>query len=125
MKISIKRVYLPAEKTDGKRVLVDRLWPRGLSKEKAKVDVWLKEIAPSTELRKWFDHDPAKWGEFQKRYCDELDENTEAIQSLRQIVLEGTTTLVYGAHDEEHNNAVVIRDLLVLSDPRSLEQRTK
>lgn len=112
MEISIKRVYFPAEETDGKRVLVDRLWPRGLSKEKARVDVWLKEIAPSTELRKWFDHDPAKWGKFQKQYREELDKNTEAVQSLRQLVVDGTTTLVYAAHDEEHNNAVVIRGFL-------------
>lgn len=113
MNVKIKRVYAPGEVSDGKRVLIDRLWPRGLSKEKAAVDVWLKEIAPSTELRKWFGHDTAKWSEFQKRYRAELDKNTEAVTSLRQIVEKGKTTLVYGAHDEEHNNAVVIQKYLV------------
>ena len=112
MKVQIKRVYLPADKNDGKRVLVDRLWPRGLTKDAAKVDVWLKELGPSTELRKWFGHDPEKWGEFQKRFRSELKKNKELVAELMQLAESGKVTLVYGAHDEEHNNAVVIRDFL-------------
>lgn len=112
MKPKIKRVYEPAEKSDGTRILIDRLWPRGLSREKAAVDLWLKEIAPSTELRKWFDHDPQKWEEFQKRYRTELEANTEAVQQLRDELKKGAATLVYGAKDEEHNDAVVLRDFL-------------
>ncbi|MBE7516924.1 MAG: DUF488 domain-containing protein [Chloracidobacterium sp.] len=112
MKVQIKRVYLPADKNDGKRVLVDRLWPRGLTKDAAKVDVWLKELGPSTELRKWFGHDPEKWGEFQKRFRSELNKNKELVAELTQLAESGKVTLVYGAHDEEHNNAVVIRDFL-------------
>ena len=104
----IKRVYEKPDDEDGRRILVDRLWPRGLTKEKAGVDLWLKDIAPSTELRKWFGHDPGKWEEFQKRYLRELNENDEAIQTLRQALKEGRVTLVYGAKDEEHNEARVI-----------------
>ena len=108
MNIKIKRVYEKPDDEDGRRILVDRLWPRGLTKEKAGVDLWLKDIAPSTELRKWFGHDPGKWEEFQKRYLRELNENDEAIQTLRQALKEGRVTLVYGAKDEEHNEARVI-----------------
>ena len=103
---------MPAEKSDGKRILIDRLWPRGLSKEKAKIDLWLKEIAPSTELRKWFGHDPEKWTEFKKRYRAELKKNKEAVDELKIALKDGPATLIYSAHDEEHNDAVVLQELL-------------
>ena len=112
MKVDIKRAYLPAEKSDGKRILIDRLWPRGLSKEKAKIDLWLKEIAPSTELRKWFGHDPEKWTEFRKRYKAELKKNKEVVGELKSALKDGPATLIYSAHDEEHNDAVVLREFL-------------
>ncbi|MGN6402195.1 MAG: DUF488 domain-containing protein [Flavisolibacter sp.] len=112
MKISIKRVYEPPAKEDGKRILVDRLWPRGLTKEKAAIDLWLKDIAPSTELRKWFAHDPGKWQEFQKRYRKELKENKEAVSIVKQEAKNKTVTLVYGAKDEVHNDAVVLKEFL-------------
>jgi uncharacterized protein YeaO (DUF488 family) len=110
MKIKIKRVYEQPDKEDGTRILVDRLWPRGLTKEKANVDLWLKEIAPSTELRKWFGHDPAKWAEFKKRYLDELKGNPEPVSILKEQMRKGAITLIYGAKDEEHNEAVVIQE---------------
>ncbi|HEY4192628.1 MAG TPA: DUF488 domain-containing protein [Mesorhizobium sp.] len=106
--LTIKRVYDPPAKADGQRVLVDRLWPRGLSKDKAELTLWLKEIAPSTELRKWFDHDPAKWTEFQRRFRAELDESGEAVDELRGLIAKGKVTLLYSAHDETHNNAVAL-----------------
>ncbi|HWL48063.1 MAG TPA: DUF488 domain-containing protein [Sphingomonadaceae bacterium] len=108
MTIAIKRVYDPPAAGDGQRILVDRLWPRGLSKEKAKVSLWLKEIAPSAGLRKWFGHDPARWSEFQTRYRAELDANAETAAQLREALKHGPATLVYGAHDTEHNQAVVL-----------------
>ncbi len=108
MNIKIKRVYEIPEKEDSNRILVDKLWPRGLSKEKASVDLWLKDIAPSTELRKWFDHDPAKWEEFKKRYLRELKDNNESIQTLKQELIKGKMTLLYGAKDEEYNQAIVL-----------------
>jgi uncharacterized protein YeaO (DUF488 family) len=111
MKLNIKRVYDAADATDGKRILVDRLWPRGLTKEKAKVDLWLKEIAPSSGLRKWFGHDPEKWDEFKKRYSKELQENKETVSILKEQ-LKGTVTLVYGAKDELHNDAVLLKEYL-------------
>jgi len=109
MDIKIKRVYAEPSDEDGWRILVDRLWPRGLTKEKARVDLWLKEIAPSTELRKWFDHDQSKWDEFQKRYLSELKENKDAIQTLKDQLKKGKVTLVYGAKDQEYNDAVVLQ----------------
>jgi len=109
--ISIKRVYEPAAVDDGTRVLVDRLWPRGVSKEEAKYDFWLKDVAPSTDLRHWFGHDPARWEEFRRRYVLELDANP-AVAELASIVKKGHTTVLYGAHDEEHNQAVVLADYL-------------
>ncbi len=115
MRVAIKRVYEPAAAADGRRILVDRLWPRGLTKEKAAVDLWLKEVAPSDELRKWFGHDPQKWSEFQRRYRAELDSNEEAVQTLKQAIGKGPATLVYGAHDEQHNQAVALRDWLTAS----------
>lgn len=111
MAIHIKRVYEAPAKEDGTRVLVDRLWPRGMTKEKAAIDVWLKEVAPSTELRKWFHHESANWAEFQKRYRAELKGN-EAVEELRELVKKGAVTLVYGAKDEERNHAVVLREVL-------------
>lgn len=110
MKIRIKRVYEPPDKNDGRRVLVDRLWPRGLTKENASIDLWLKDIAPSTELRKWFGHNPDRWEEFKKQYLAELTSNSEQIRLLKQELDMGVVTLVYGAKDEEHNNAVVIQE---------------
>ena len=112
MKILLKRIYEPAKRTDGARVLVDRLWPRGISKERAKLDLWLKDIAPSTELRKWFNHDPKKWSEFQKRYKQELRSNPEPVKQLKALAKKKTTTLLYGARDEEHNEAIVIQKFL-------------
>lgn len=112
MKLKIKRVYENPAKEDGKRILVDRLWPRGLTKKKASVDLWLKEIAPSTELRKWFGHDPGKWKEFQKRYHQELKKNKEQVSLLNEQCKTGIVTLVYGAKDEEHNEALVLKEWL-------------
>ena len=112
MKIRIKRVYEKREKGDGKRILVDRLWPRGLTKEKADIDLWLKEIAPSTALRKWFGHDPGKWQQFQKKYQDELKNNNEQVALLMEQAKTGVITLVYGARDQEHNEALVLKDWL-------------
>lgn len=112
MKVALKRVYEPPSPADGTRILVDRLWPRGLSKEKARIDLWLKEIAPTTELRRWFDHDPAKWDEFQRRYRAELDANVDAVSELKAALSDGPATLVYGAKDEAHNDAVVLADYL-------------
>jgi uncharacterized protein YeaO (DUF488 family) len=112
MAVKLKRVYEAPAKDDGTRILVDRLWPRGLTKEKARVDLWLKEVAPSTELRKWFAHDPAKWTEFKTRYRAELKQNHEQIALLKAAVAKGPATLLYGAKDQEHNEAIVLRELL-------------
>src|SRR5207253_2214760 len=110
--IQVKRLYEPAAASDGARFLVDRLWPRGLKKEALHVDGWLKDAAPSNPLRKWFNHDPEKWDEFQSRYFAELDENLEAVQSLLAAARRGTVTLLFAAHDTEHNNAVALRQYL-------------
>ncbi len=110
--IRIKRIYDPASPGDGRRILIDRLWPRGLKKEEARFDEWLKDLAPSDELRKWFSHDPAKWSEFQKRYRSELRGKAELLERLRTEARKGTVTLLYSARDEEHNNAVVLKELL-------------
>ena len=107
--IKIKRVYETRAQDDGFRILIDRLWPRGLTKEKAAVDLWLKQIAPSTDLRKWFDHDPAKWDEFQKRYTKELQVNKEAVKQLQDELYKHSVTLLYAAKDEAHNDAVVLK----------------
>jgi uncharacterized protein YeaO (DUF488 family) len=112
MDILIKRVYEEPSQSDGTRILIDRLWPRGLSKEKAGVDVWLKDIAPTTELRKWFSHDPDKWSEFKKKYRAEISKNTEALAVLKKYLANGKVTLVYGAKDEEYNDAIVLKDYL-------------
>ncbi len=110
--LKIKRIYDPASSADGKRILIDRLWPRGLKKEEAAVDEWLKEIAPSSELRKWFSHDPVKWDEFARRYREELRGKAELIQRLRSETRKGTVTILYSAKDEQHNNAVVLKDVI-------------
>ena len=110
--LRIKRVYEEPSKDDGKRILVDRLWPRGLTKEKAKVDLWLKDVAPSNELRKWFAHDPKKWPEFKRKYVEELEAQTAPLATLRHEASQGPVTLLYGARDEQHNEAVVLLDLL-------------
>ena len=112
MDIRLKRVYDKPANADGRRVLVDRIWPRGLKKEEAKVDWWPKEIAPTSELRKWFGHDPERWREFERRYFKELDNHDELIQELRDKAKEKRLTLVFGAKDEEHNNAVALRNYL-------------
>lgn len=110
--VILKRAYEAASPDDGRRVLVDRLWPRGVNKEKAAVDLWLKEVAPSTALRQWFGHDPKRWDEFRRRYRAELAPNDEAVEQLRDVIRKGRTTLVYGARDEAHNDAVVRADYL-------------
>jgi len=108
--IRIKRVYDKPAKTDGRRVLVDRVWPRGLTKEEAQIDDWLKEIAPSTRLRKWFGHDPERWPEFKKRYAKELKSQREQVDRLAQKARKRTVTLLFGAKDIEHNNAVALKE---------------
>ena len=112
MNIKIKRVYEQPAQDDGVRILVDRLWPRGLTKEKASVDLWLKEIAPSTELRKWFGHDPEKWKSFRGRYVSEIRHNDDLLKVLKQKASEGTITLLYGTRDEKHNEALVLKQFL-------------
>ena len=112
MDIQLKRVYVEAASADGTRVLVDRLWPRGVSKERAKLDLWLKTIAPSTELRKWFNHDPARWTELHKRYEKELKDNPDDVGRLIDLAKAGRLTLIYGAKDEAHNEAVVLQEYL-------------
>lgn len=110
--IRVKRVYDPPAPDDGKRFLVDRLWPRGLKKEALQLDGWLKEVAPSDGLRKWFGHDPAKWEEFQRRYFAELEARPEAWQPLLEEARKGTVTLLFSARDEQHNNAVALKIFL-------------
>jgi uncharacterized protein YeaO (DUF488 family) len=105
-------VYEPPTPEDGRRVLVDRLWPRGLTREKAALDDWAKDVAPSTELRRWFGHDPARWQAFAHRYREELVSRPEALQALLDAAAQGPMTLVYAARDEQHNEAVVLRDVL-------------
>ncbi len=111
--IRIKRIYENPMETDGFRILIDRLWPRGISKEKAKIGLWLKEIAPSDELRKWFSHDPEKWTDFKKKYKLELANNLESLKIIKEIIKkEKTITFLYAAKDEEHNNAIVLKEFL-------------
>ena len=112
--VTLKRVYDPVVATDGKRLLVERLWPRGLSKDSLKLDGWIREVAPTTELRQWFGHDPTKWRQFRMRYFRELDSQPESWQPIVSLARRGTVTLVYSSHDEEHNNAVALRDYLQL-----------
>jgi uncharacterized protein YeaO (DUF488 family) len=108
-KIAIKRVYDEPAASDGRRILVDRLWPRGLTKEKAKVDHWAKDISPSNELRKWYGHDPAKWDEFRKRYFAELDRNAAGVEDLIEAMGKGSVTFVYGSTERVINNAEALR----------------
>ena len=110
--LKLKRVYDPYAKADGMRVLVDRLWPRGMKKEEAGVDLWLKEIAPSDALRKWFSHEPAKWQEFKKRYRKELEDRQDMIEDLRKEAQKGTVTLLFAAKDSERNNAVALKEVI-------------
>ena len=110
--VRIKRAYEAPAPEDGARILIDRLWPRGISKQRAALDEWLKEIAPSTELRQWFGHELARWPEFQRRYKAELRGHAMEIERLRDIAAKGVLTLLYGARDQEHNDAVVLRDVL-------------
>ena len=110
--IQIKRVYEPADKKDGLRILVDRLWPRGLKKETAGIDEWLKAVAPSNSLRKWFGHDPSKWQEFQAKYRSELQQNDRVKDLLELAKIKMTVTLLYAAHDQEHNQAIVLQQFL-------------
>jgi len=118
--VSLKRAYEPPEKSDGTRILVDRLWPRGVSKEEAALDQWIKEIAPSAELRTWFGHDPERWDEFRRRYRAELARHSETLKDLRRRARQGRITLVYSAKDEIHNDAVVLRNVILgRSDPKT------
>ncbi|AZO70990.1 MULTISPECIES: DUF488 domain-containing protein [unclassified Mesorhizobium] len=110
--IAVKRVYEAPAKADGRRVLVDRIWPRGVARKDAALTLWLKDIAPSDELRKWFGHEPGRWAEFQRRYRAELDANGDAVAQLHGLVGEGKVTLLYGARDEAHNNAVALAGYL-------------
>jgi uncharacterized protein YeaO (DUF488 family) len=112
MMIRAKRAYDSPEADDGHRVLVDRVWPRGISKDRAELDDWAREIAPSTELRKWFGHDPEKWHEFRKRYFRELDAKKDLVDSLLEKAGGKTITLLFGARDKEHNNAVALKEYL-------------
>jgi uncharacterized protein YeaO (DUF488 family) len=110
--IRIKRAYDKPDTDDGVRILVDRLWPRGIKKEDLKLDYWLKEVAPSDELRKWFGHDQDKWPDFRRRYFIELDQNSERLKPIREAAEQGTVTLIYSAKDEEHNNAIALQAYL-------------
>jgi len=111
--LKLKRAYEAPARDDGTRILVDRLWPRGLKKEAAAIDHWFKEIAPSTELRKWFSHDPERWSEFRRRYTRELRAHADQLESIRDLARRGTVTLIYSARDEQHNDAVVLHKILL------------
>jgi uncharacterized protein YeaO (DUF488 family) len=119
MDVRLKRAYEPASDEDGYRVLVDRLWPRGVSKKQAKLDEWEKELAPSSKLREWFGHEPGRFPEFRQRYIDELRANRARLRELRRRARIGTLTLVYSAHDSEHNDAVVLAEVLQRGLPKS------
>jgi uncharacterized protein YeaO (DUF488 family) len=110
--LQLKRAYDKPARRDGKRVLVERLWPRGLTKARAAVDLWLREVAPSPELRNWFGHDPAKWRQFERRYWNELKGRQQAVDLLRQKAKRGTVTLVYAARDEQHNGALALKEYI-------------
>jgi uncharacterized protein YeaO (DUF488 family) len=110
--LEIKRIYDPAEPGDGYRVLIDHVWPRGVSKDRARLDEWARELAPSDELRRWFDHVPARFGEFRGRYRRELEGHSDQLEALRDRARTGRVTIVYAARDREHNNAVVLSELL-------------
>ena len=112
MKVTVKRIYEPSARSDGFRILVDRLWPRGISKSDAKLALWLPDLGPSTALRQWFKHDPAKWEEFQRRYHAELEQKTALLASIKGPAKTRTVTLLYSAKDEQHNQAVALRSFL-------------
>ena len=112
MKIRLKRIYDKPESDDGVRILVERLWPRGVSKEKAKVDLWLKDVAPSAELRKWFNHDPEKWEEFKARYFLELDHKTETLKTILEITAKRNITFVYASKEEQYNSAKALLEYI-------------
>lgn len=116
--IQIKRTYEPPEPGDGRRLLVERLWPRGMTKDSVAADAWMKDVAPSTELRKWFGHRPERWSEFQRRYQAELDANPATWKPIVDASRDGPVTLLYSAHDVEHNGAAVLRDYLATRTPR-------
>jgi uncharacterized protein YeaO (DUF488 family) len=111
--VKLKRAYDPPATEDGTRVLIDRLWPRGISKEHAAIDQRMKDISPSTAFRKWFGHDPARWDEFRRRYAKEVHKNADLLDQLRTLARQGPITLVYSAHDKVHNDAVELRNLLL------------
>lgn len=111
--IKLKRAYERADADDGTRILIDRLWPRGVRKTDAAIDEWMKDLAPSTALRKWFGHDPARWQEFRRRYAVEVHQHPEMLEQLRAMARQGPVTLVFSAHDEIHNDAIVLRELLL------------
>ena len=113
MDIALKRAYEPAAESDGYRLLVDRLWPRGVSRERARLDEWDRNLAPSNELRTWFGHDPARWDEFRRRYAKEVHQHAELLDQLRSLAREGPITLVYSARDEKHNDAIELRELIL------------
>ena len=119
MPVQIKRVYEPASSKDGHRVLIDRLWPRGVSRQSAKLDGWVKELAPSTELRQWFGHAPGRFEEFRRRYIEELRDERPRLRALRRRARDGKLTLVYSAHDTEHNDAVVLGEILGRGLPKT------
>jgi uncharacterized protein YeaO (DUF488 family) len=121
--IRLKRVYDSPAEEDGFRVLVERLWPRGIKKADAHLDLWMKEIAPSSDLRKWFAHDPAKWEEFSKRYEKELDKNRELVNILEQKSRQTTVTLIYAAHDVGHNSAIVLKQ--IIEKNRTISEKRK
>jgi uncharacterized protein YeaO (DUF488 family) len=123
MDVRLKRAYAPATSADGYRVLIDRLWPRGVSYERANLDAWEKELAPSTQLREWFGHEPRRFDEFRRRYVDELRSQRSALTALRRRARHGTVTLVYAAGDEQHNDAVVLAEVLRRGLPRHSPRR--
>jgi uncharacterized protein YeaO (DUF488 family) len=123
MDVRLKRAYEPAETADGYRVLIDRLWARGVSRERAKLDGWQKELAPSTELRQWFGHEPSRFEEFRRRYIEELRRQRPRLTALRRQARAGTLTLVYGARDSEHNEAVVLAHVLRRGLPKTQSDR--
>jgi len=121
--IKLKRAYEPISREDGTRFLVERLWPRGVRKNALRLDAWLKEVAPSAKLRRWFGHDPVKWPEFERRYRAELDRNAEALEPILKAASRGRVTLIYSSHDQEHNNAVVLKTYIEsrLAGPKRIQ----
>jgi uncharacterized protein YeaO (DUF488 family) len=125
MKIQTKRVYDPREQGNGVRVLVDRLWPRGMTKENLQADLWLKDIAPSDDLRKWFSHDPSRWSEFKKRYCAELDEKPQTVMQLRDLAAKGRLALLFSARDTACNRAGALKEYVMAKQKKAGASRKK